>query len=288
MIAHVAAAGEGRGRVVLWLGSSAQTSSTAIDAAMLLARAYDSEVESLFVEDQQLFELAGLPFARIISSGEEGWRALPSVDLEREIHFVGAALQRQIATTAREASVTYRSRVVRDDPMHALARACSETGPWNVVTIAEPFGAWKEERLRDLFSSVHGTTGVVIAGPMARRIQGPIIAVVEEIERLSPMLKVADRINEATGGPVKLLLVGDRKDELAWLEGEARLLFSDGEETPFEVVLVERGDTPAVAETLRRHRAGFVLAQYGGLTVPAEGNLRPLSCALECPLLIVR
>jgi len=288
MIAHVAAAGEGRGRVVLWLGSSAQTSSTAIDAAMLLARAYDSEVESLFVEDQQLFELAGLPFARIISSGEEGWRALPSVDLEREIHFVGAALQRQIATTAREASVTYRSRVVRDDPMRALARACSETGPWNVVTIAEPFGAWKEERLRDLFSSVHGTTGVVIAGPMARRIQGPIIAVVEEIERLSPMLKVADRINEATGGPVKLLLVGDRKDELAWLEGEARLLFSDGEETPFEVVLVERGDTPAVAETLRRHRAGFVLAQYGGLTVPAEGNLRPLSCALECPLLIVR
>ncbi len=288
MIAHVAAAGEGRGRVVLWLGSSAQTSSTAIDAAMLLARAYDSEVESLFVEDQQLFELAGLPFARIISSGEEGWRALPSVDLEREIHLVGAALQRQIATTAREASVTYRSRVVRDDPMRALARACSETGPWNVVTIAEPFGAWKEDRLRDLFSSVHGTTGVVIAGPMARRIQGPIIAVVEEIERLSPMLKVADRINEATGGPVKLLLVGDRKDELAWLEGEARLLFSDGEETPFEVVLVERGDTPAVAETLRRHRAGFVLAQYGGLTVPAEGNLRPLSCALECPLLIVR
>lgn len=288
MIAHVAAAGEGRGRVVLWLGSSAQTNSTAIDAAMLLARAYDSEVESLFVEDQQLFELAGLPFARIISSGEEGWRALPSVDLEREIHFVGAALQRQIATTAREASVTYRSRVVRDDPMRALARACSETGPWNVVTIAEPFGAWKEERLRDLFSSVHGTTGVVIAGPMARRIQGPIIAVVEEIERLSPMLKVADRINEATGGPVKLLLVGDRKDELAWLEGEARLLFSDGEETPFEVVLVDRGDTAAVAETLRRQRAGFVLAQYGGLTVPAEGSLRPLACALECPLLIVR
>ncbi|MHA1573701.1 MAG: hypothetical protein ACTSX8_06875, partial [Alphaproteobacteria bacterium] len=145
-----------------------------------------------------------------------------------------------------------------------------------------------EEQLRDLFSSVHGTTGIVIAGPMARRIQGPIIAVVEEIERLGPMLKAAERINEATGGPVKLLLVGDRQDELAWLEGEARLLFSDGEETPFEVVLVERGDTAAVAETLRRHRAGFVLAQYGGLTVPAEGSLRPLACALECPLLIVR
>lgn len=288
MIAHVAAAGEGRGRVVLWLGSSAETSPAAIDAAMLLARAYNSEVESLFVEDQQLFELASLPFARVISSGEDGWRALPRVDLEREIHFVGAALQRQIATTAREASVTYRGRVVRDDPMRALARACNDMGPWNVVTVAEPFGAGKEERLRDLFSTVHGTTGVVVAGPMAHRIQGPIIAVVEEIERLGPMLKAADRIKETTGGPVRLLLVGDQQDELAWLEGEARLWFGGGEETPFEVVLVESGDTAAVAETARRHRAGFVLAQYGGLAVPVEGSLRPLTRALECPLLVVR
>ena len=288
MIAHVAAAGEGRGRVVLWLGQSAQTSPAAIDAAMLLARAYHSEVESFFVEDQQLFELANLPFARVISSEEQGWRALPRVDLEREIHFVGAALQRQVATAAREASVTYRGRVVRDDPMRALARACSEIGPWNVVTVAEPFGAGNEEWLRGLFSTVHGTTGVVVAGAMAHRIHGPIIAVVEEIERLGPMLKSADRISEATGGPVKLLLVGDRQDELAWLEGEARLLFSDGKETPFEVVLVERADTVAVAETLRRQRAGFIMAQYGGLVVPAEGTLCPLARALECPLLIVR
>ena len=139
-----------------------------------------------------------------------------------------------------------------------------------------------------MISTIHGTTGVVVAGLMAHRIQGPIVAVVEEIERLGPMLKAADRIKEATGGPVKLLLVGDRQDELAWLEGEARLLFSDGEKTPFEVVLVEGADTLAVAEVLRRQGAGFVMAQYGGLAVPAEGSLRPLARALECPLLIVR
>jgi hypothetical protein len=102
------------------------------------------------------------------------------------------------------------------------------------------------------------------------------------------MLKAADRIKESTGGPVRLLLVGDRQDELAWLEGEARLWFGGGEETPFQVILVESGDTAAVAETARRHRAGFVLAQYGGLAVPVEGSLRPLTRSLECPLLVVR
>ena len=44
---------------------------------MLLARVFQSEVESLFVEDRQLFDLAAFPFARAIASPGEGWRALP-------------------------------------------------------------------------------------------------------------------------------------------------------------------------------------------------------------------
>ena len=64
MIAHVAAAGERSGRVVLWLGGSAEASRFAIEAAMLLGQAFQAEVESLYVEDKQLFDLADFPFAR--------------------------------------------------------------------------------------------------------------------------------------------------------------------------------------------------------------------------------
>ena len=288
MIAHVAEAGEDKGRVVLWFGPSAQASPMAIDAAVLLARAFQSEVESLFVEDRQLFDLANFPFARAINSGEEGWRTLPNVDLEREIRFIGAALQRRVAASANRARVTWRGKVVRDDPLRALANACMERGPWNVVAIAEPFSSGKEERLRELFATVLGTTGVVIAGPMARRIKGPVIVAVEEIERLGPMLKSAERLKDVSGGNVKVLLVGDHAGNLAGLEGEARLLLGDNAEVTLENVLVENGDITAVAETLRRCKAGFALARYGRLVVPAEGSLRPLAGALECPLMLVR
>ncbi len=131
--------GEGRGRVVLWLGSSAKPSPSAIDAAMLLARAFESEVESLFVEDRQIFDLAEFPFARVIGSSDEQWRALPREELEREMHFMGAALQREVTAAARRASIPCRTRVVRDDPLRAVANACAENGPWNVVTLGEPF-----------------------------------------------------------------------------------------------------------------------------------------------------
>ncbi len=287
MIAHVAAAGEGRGRVVLWLGCATQTSAWAIEAAMLLARAFQSEVESLFVEDRQLFDLAEFPFARAIS-GEEGWRALPRENLEHAFRFVGAALQRQVAEAARRAEIPCRSRVVRDDPLRAVAAACAENGPWNVVTIAEPFRAGDEKRLAQIFADVADTTGVVIAGPLARRTQGPVVAVIEQFDRLGPMLKAAERLAGVTGGKIKLMLIGDRLDELASLEGRARLLFAERAAPEIETVLAVHADVVPIAEAVRRHKGGFLLAQFGGQVVSEETSLRPLAAALECPLFLVR
>ncbi len=288
MIAHVAAAGEGRGRVVLWLGSSTQASPSAIDAAMLLARAYQSEVESVFVEDRQLFDLASFPFARALDSDGESWRPLPPETLERDMHYLGAALQRQVADAARRADIPFSTRVLRDDPMRAVASVCAENGPWNMVAIAEPFRAGDEKRLAELFANVIDTTGVVIAGPLARRTQGPVIAAVEHFERVGPMLKAAERLGNVTGGDVKLMLVGSRPDEIAWLEGEVRLLQGEIGGPAIETVLSAAGDVTPVAEAVRRHKGAFLLAQYGGHMVSAETSMRPLASALECPLLLVR
>lgn len=288
MIAHVAAAGEGRGRVVLWLGSSAQTSAYAIDAAMLLAQAFQSEVESLFVEDRQFFDLAEFPFARVIGADGSGWQALPRAELERKMHFAGAALQRKIAEVAQRASVPCQGRVVRDDPLSAVAKACAENGPWNVVTLAEPFCAGDEARLGDVFAKVADTTGVVIAGPLARRTRGPVVVLVEQFERLEPMLRAAERLAGVTGGDVKVMLVGDRLDDLSWMEGRARLLFGEASSPQLETVLAAPGDVVPVVEAARRHKGGFLIAQFGGQLVSQQTSLRPLASALECPLLLVR
>ena len=120
MIAHVAAAGERSGRVVLWLGGSAEASRFAIEAAMLMGQAFQAEVESLYVEDKQLFDLADFPFAKVIG-GDEGWRPLPQATLEREMRFTAAALHRQVAEAGRAASVPCHARVVRDEPLRALS-----------------------------------------------------------------------------------------------------------------------------------------------------------------------
>ncbi len=287
MIAHVAQAGEARGRVVLQL-STANPSLVAIEAAVRVAQAFQSEIESLFIENRQLLDLASFPFAREISFNGRTSRMMASIDLESEFRFAFAALHRRIEALARAAEVPLRQRTVRDDPISALAAACSEYGPWNVVALAEPFRPSTTPALRQLFETISDTTGLVVVGPKAQRTKGPVVAAVEELDDLPGMLRAADRLMTVTDGPVIVLLVADDEERVHWMEAQARLLLSERPDVRILWTEFSRGATEVVAEALLRLKAGFVISRFGGLVVPDDGDLKPLAAALECPLFLVR
>lgn len=287
MIAHVAEAAEARGRVVLQL-RTANPNAVAIEAALRVAQAFQSGIETLFVEDTQLFDLASFPFAREISLTGRRSRAISSSEIEQEFRLAFASLQRRIEALAKAAEVPIRQRVVRDDPVAALATTCAESGPWNVVALAEPFGAMSSESLRLLLEAVADATGLVLVGPKARRTTGPVIVAVEDIDRLPSMIRAAERIAAVTGGSIVIVPVDDDEERIRWKEAQARLLLKERLDAQVITAASARGAAEVVAETLRRLEGGFVISQFGGLVVPAEGGLRALAAALECPILVVR
>lgn len=287
MIAHVAEKGEARGRVVLQL-CAGRPSAIAIDAAVWVAQAFQSEIESLFVEDQQLIELASFPFAKEISFTGRSSRTISSGDIERDMRFAFADCQRRIEACARAKEVPVRQRVVRDEPVNALARACAETGPWNVIALGEPFTSPACPSLKRLFDSVAGHTGLVLVGPEARRMEGPIVLAAEDVERLPGMLRAADRLVAVKEAEIVVWLIAEAASELVEMEGQARLLLGERDDVRIGAVEIAHGAPIAAAEALRRLKAGFIIAQFGGLVVPQEDDLKPLAAALECPLLLVR
>jgi hypothetical protein len=135
---------------------------------------------------------------------------------------------------------------------------------------------------------VSGTTGIVMVGPRAVRVAGPVIVAVEDTAELPDMLRTAERVAAVDGVEIVLLLVGPGTDELDRMEGEARLVLEDREGVRIARAAVAPGATAVVAETLRRMRGGMVICRFGGLVVPDEGDLSPLETALECPLFLVR
>jgi hypothetical protein len=284
---HVAEAGESKGRVVLELCSGA-ANPIAIEAALWIARAFQSEIESLFVEDEQLLHLAGYPFAREISLSGRSSRALTPRDIERHFRFASASFQSEIERRARAMEVPFRPRVVRSEPISALAAACAECGPWNLVAIADPFTSPACPSVKRVFEMVADTTGLLIVGPQARRMSGPIVVGLEESEHLPAMLAAAQRLAAVESKEIDVILIADDEHKLGELEPAVRLMLADREEARVAGTEIARGSLAVVAERLRRLQPGLVLGRFGGLLVPSEGDLRPLASALECPLLLVR
>lgn len=305
MIAHVAAAAEQRGRVVLQLCSE-HPNRIALEAALRVAKAFESEVESLFVEDRGLLDCACFPFVREVSLSGRRSQPLSAEAVERQMRWMAAAMGRELSALARLVDVPLRHTVVRDEPMAALARACSERGPWNVVALGHTLGREAGEYVQRMFEAVTDTTGLILAGPAARRTTGPVVVVVEELADLEPMLRAAERLSppgevERKGAEgarrtadrreprgVTLLLVGDSEDKSAWMEGQARLVLGESADTTVARAVVTQGGEAVLAEVLRRLHGGFVVGRFGGVLAPPGGQMRHLIASLECPLFLMR
>ena len=104
MIAHVARMGEDRGRVVLQLGS-AHPSTVALEAAVRVARAFQSEIESVFVEDAQLFDCAAYGFVREVSLTGRQRRVMSTAGMTQDLRLAARAARRQLEVLARRAEV---------------------------------------------------------------------------------------------------------------------------------------------------------------------------------------
>lgn len=287
MIAHVAAAGEQRGRVVLRL-THGPAHPMALEAAMRVAQAFHSEVESVFVEDLQLFEWAAFPFACEISLTGRRRNTVTPESLALDLQHSAAALQRRIGALARLLDIPFRSTVIRDEPVNAVVRACAEHGPWNVLALAEPLAAGSVGMLSELFAAVSGATGILVVGPNARRTTGPVIAEVDDIDHLEPILRTAEKLLGTSEESLILLLAGHSESETLEMEGQARLILGDAPVATIARAVVRDGAPIELAERLRREGCGFVLARFGGLLVPSSGDLQHLVLSLECPLLLTR
>lgn len=287
MIAHVAEAGENRGRIVLRL-SATPPSLLAIEAAMHLASAYQAEIEAVFVENAQLFDVARYSFATEITALGSAPRGFAVADAERELKQVASALLHDLERRAKAAGVPLHSRVMRDEPRAALLTACAERGPWNVVALTEPFAPAGGHEIAELLEAALQATAVMIVGPRSRRITGPIVLALEDAERLPGMLHAAERLAGAAGERIIVLVLAEDVGGAHELEAQVRLLLGERNDLGLVSTAASHGVSDAVAEAIRAVKPGFVIAEFGRLVVPHTRDVSALAAALECPLLLVR
>ena len=232
MIAHVAEAGEQRGRVVLKLGCC-QPNKVALDAAIRVAQAFRSEIESLFIEEPAVFDAARLSFTREVSLSGRHSRDFTVESTAREMRHLAEQLIRQVDMLARIAEVPSRASIVRNEPLKAMAEACRACGPWNVIALADCRMPRSGAEIQELFDEVADTTGLVFVGPKARTSSGPVVIAVEDAERIEELVRTASRLVLPDTEPaIQVLLFADDETRLGELDGQVRLGGSAGRRHP--------------------------------------------------------
>jgi hypothetical protein len=98
-------------RVVVALDSSA--SMPAMDAAARIARAFDSELLGLFVENTDLLNLAALPMAGEVCYPSAARRTLDVAAMERALRAQASRLRRELSARLTDAAVKWTLEVVR-------------------------------------------------------------------------------------------------------------------------------------------------------------------------------
>lgn len=287
MIAHVAEAGEVKGRVVLRIGT-VPAHPLAIEAAMRVASAFQAEVEALFVEDAELFEVTTHAFAREIGFGGRVRRMLSTSQLAADLEHAARAVRRVIDGRARDAGVPVVHRTVRANPLAALQAACAEVGPWNVIALAEPLRGASEIAIRTLMQAVTAAQGVIaVSGTIAPR-RGPILVALETVDQFASMMHAADRLARLTGEEIVVVMIGETADTIAEMEGQVRLVLAGRDGVRLTAVLCPHADPAPALASLHAAAGSFLLAEYGGHAVPAGPAFAMALAVIECPVFLVR
>jgi len=169
-----------RRRILLALDAYAADEGS-LEAAFALAADMQAELEALFIEDDALFHLCGLPGAAVsLSSG--ALTRLEVAGLERDLRARAAAARRRLEALAQARRVTYSFTVTRGRVREVVGRAAAGS---DVVAVSRA------------------------AAASVRSRRAPVLAAIDAAETGAAVLRVAARVAERLGTPLVVLAPAD-------------------------------------------------------------------------------
>lgn len=287
MTAHVAEASERSGRVLLWIDPAEHAALHGLEAAVRLAEAYASAVETVVVMPEWLDPTVPVPSGRVAARKTRA-PFLPDGTPGKLLDMLAARHRRTVEAMAERRAVAVEHTSATGDAIDCIAELCMKQGPWNVIALSRAVTVDSPHLLSTLLANVSGATGILVVGrKLDTRRADRVVVVVEDAERLPSMLRAADRLAGPDGSLIVVLGLETPSDH-ANLEAHVRLLTAH---LP-NVQILDTGPTYAVggviAERIRRLKPGLVIARFGGIAFHDGRELARATAVAHCPFLLVR
>jgi hypothetical protein len=194
-------------------GSAGHSARLAVELAGLL----ELELLGLFLDDSNLRNLAGIPFAREFRPLSGGWRPMSADEIERTLDVAARNAERAFAQVAERLAARHHFEVLRGSVGEALA-ALSQTN--DIVMIVEPVSA--AERASQQFTwlteaAFRSSAAVLLVPIRSARGTGPIVAIAARPD--DPSIRTAAAIATAAKEPLIVVQAHEGQDDAELLRG---------------------------------------------------------------------
>lgn len=205
-------------RILVALDASTH-SLAALEAAADLAAALESELLGLFVEDENLLHLAGLPFAREVRAPSARSRQMSSDRMEQDLRLQAAQARRALQAAADRAEVRWSFRTVRGQVTPALLAAALEADLVAMGRVSHPVS--KRNRLGSTArATTAGAQRSVLLMQQGSNLSYPVLVTFDGSPAAWQALLAAARLARASGDELSVLLLSDTPETVNGLKDE--------------------------------------------------------------------
>ncbi len=271
-------------RIVVGL-TSASNAERAMAAAAVLARIIEAKIIGLFVQEENMVELAEFPFARVLDFDSPKPREV-SRQLMQQAYARRAAICRQaLSNHAGKARVNW-SFSTQQGNISAKVEEMAGSGDY-VVLSGETHGTGMHSLVRALRTVPAGVKGVVVAAlHHESRTAGPIVAIDDGDEAGARTVTLAARLAEMEGRPLHLFVIAASDTDADRIEARATELVGNRQAVTTHRYLP--GAPQSIAAGLARLSPFFVVADLDGEPIRDDQVAISLFRAARAPVLLVR
>lgn len=270
-------------RILVALDSS--TSAPAgLDVAVDLASRLRAELQGLYVEDDNLFRIAALPFPTQVSLTTGGKQPLEAADLEQQMARLADAARHRMAQAAERGRVPWSFRTVRGRIAHEVAIAAKTVDL--VIVEGGRHNAPAQARIGlSAGTTIQGLTRSVLVLRAGRRFEGPATVIFDATPLGEKALRMAD-ILTPDSDLLTVLIANQDSEKQASLEARARELLGESAGSAHFRTL-EAASLSALCEEVHDHDPGLLILGADDPLLP-ENNVAKVLDSLACPVLLVR
>lgn len=254
-----------------------------IDTACNLAAAIQAELYGLFVEEESLHDLSGLPFARAILPGRTRPQTLSPELVHETFAKQAAALRRALSASAGSARVSWKFDTTRG---HGISEIRAKTSESDIVVVQQHrVGQSASDLMTAARDTAAAARGVVVIGRRINRAAGPVVAIDDGDDTGLDTVAMAASLARRLDAPVELLVVA-AGDEAAGRIRERDLALLEG----LRVTAVHRltTDLGEIENALAGSAARFVVADLEGEPFGDNESAARLVRAARAPIVLIR